>query len=118
MAREILNSRHPTPNPDGPHAGSPSQGTGFGADRPSQPEAESATDEPNYDSCPDDDLDTILSQPISEPDPALRSRGSTETRLHAPRVDAEAVPFCFCKNQQSSPGRPRSSRDWGLKLVA
>jgi hypothetical protein len=90
MAREILNKPHPTPNPDGLHAGGSSRGTGFGADR-SQPEAESATDEPNYDSCHDDDLDTILSQPIPEPDPALRSKGSTDAIARTSR-DAEAVP--------------------------
>jgi hypothetical protein len=104
MAREILNNRHPTPNPDGPHANSPSQGTGFGADRPSQPEAESATDEPNYDSCPDDDLDTILSQPIPEPDPALRSRGSTDA-IARTSVDAEAVPSFL----QEPAKQPRTS---------
>src|ERR1700677_3189849 len=104
MAREILSSRHPTPNPDGPHAGSPIQGSGFGADRPSQPEAESATDEPNDDSCRDDDLDTILSQPIPEPDPALRSKGSTDA-IARTSGDAEAVPSFL----QQPAKQPRTS---------
>jgi hypothetical protein len=90
MAREIPNKPHPTPNPDGPHAGGSNRGTGVGADRPSQPEAESVTDEPNYDSC-HDDLDRILSQPLSEPDPALRSRASSDAIARTAR-DPEAVP--------------------------
>jgi hypothetical protein len=90
MTREILNKPHPTPNPDGPHAGGSNRGPGAGADRPSQPEAESATDEPNYDSG-HDDLDIILSEPLCEPDPALRSKSSSDAIARASR-DPEAVP--------------------------
>jgi hypothetical protein len=104
MAREILNKPHPTPNPDGPHAGGSNRGAGFGADRPSQPEAESATDEPNYESCHDDDLDNVLSQPIPEPDPALRSKGSTDAIARTSR-DAEAVPSFL----QEPAKQPRTS---------
>ncbi len=90
MAREILNKPHPTPNPDGPHAGGANRGTGMGADRPSPPEAESGTDEPDCDSC-HDDLDKILSQPLPEPDPALRSKSSSDAIAHTSR-GPEAVP--------------------------
>jgi hypothetical protein len=90
MAREILNKPHRTPNPDGPHAGASNRGTGGGADRPAQPEAESATDEPNYDSC-HDDLDKVLSQPLPEPDPALRSKGSSDAIARIAR-ETQAVP--------------------------
>jgi hypothetical protein len=103
MAREILNKPHPTPNPDGPHAGGTNRGTGFGIDRSSQPEAESATDEPNSDSC-HDDLDKILSEPIPEPDPALRSKGSTDAIARTSR-DAEAVPSFL----QEPAKQPRTS---------
>ena len=103
MAREILNKPHPTPNPDGPHAGGSNWGTGFGIDRSAQPEAESATDEPKSDSC-HDDLDRILSEPISEPDPVLRSKGSTDAIARTAR-DAEAVPSFL-----QEPGKqPRTS---------
>jgi hypothetical protein len=103
MAREILNKPHPTPNPDGPHAGGSNWGTGFGIDRSSQSEAESATDELKSDSC-HDDLDKILSEPIPEPDPALRSKGSTDAIARTSR-DAEAVPSFL-----QEPGKqPRTS---------
>ena len=77
MAREILNKPHPTPNPDGPHTGGSNRGTGGGVDRPSQFEAETDTDEPNYDSC-HDDLNKILTEPLPEPDPVLRSKSSSD----------------------------------------
>ena len=59
MAREILNKPHPTPNPDGPHAAGSNRGPRLRGWPASQPEAEPATDEPNYDSChrrPEHDL--------------------------------------------------------------
>jgi hypothetical protein len=60
-------------------------------------------DEPNYDSC-HDDLDNILSQPIPEPDPALRSKGSTDAIARISR-DADAVPSFL-----QEPGKqPRTS---------
>jgi hypothetical protein len=90
MAREIPNKPHPTPNPDGPHAGGSTRGTGAGPGRSSHPQDEPASEEPNSDSCLDD-LDLILTQPIPEPDPALRSKSSSDVIVR-PSQDQAAVP--------------------------
>jgi hypothetical protein len=76
MSREIKNQPHPTPNPDGPHSAGSSRATGAGAPVPQA--ADPADDDLAYDSCMDD-LNIILSQPVSEPDPALKSKSSSET---------------------------------------
>jgi len=77
MTREIANKPHPTPNPEGPHAAGSIRGTTGASGETLQPEFDFAADEPNYDSCVDD-LNLILSQPVTEPDPALRSKGSSD----------------------------------------
>jgi hypothetical protein len=82
MAREIANKPHPTPNPDGPHAAGSIRGTSGGSGETLQPKDDFAVDEPNYDSCVDD-LNLILSQPVTEPDPALRSKGSSDVVVQA-----------------------------------
>jgi hypothetical protein len=87
MTREIRNKPHPTPNPDGLHAISGNRTAGAGAGRPSQPDDEPAGDEPNYDSCTDD-LNLILSTPLPEPDPVLKSLSSSDT---IPRVSQESA---------------------------
>jgi hypothetical protein len=76
MSREIKNKPHPTPNPDGPHSADSSRAVGAGAPVPQA--ADLAADDLAYDSCMDD-LNIILSQPVSEPDPALKSKSSSET---------------------------------------
>ena len=77
MTREIANKPHPTPNPDGPHAAGSIRGTAGGGGEALRPMDDFAVGEPNYDSCVDD-LNLILSQPVCEPDPALRSKGSSD----------------------------------------
>ena len=77
MTREIANKPHPTPNPEGPHAAGSIRGTSGASGETLQPADDFLTDEPNYDSCVDD-LALILSQPVTEPDPALRSKASSD----------------------------------------
>jgi hypothetical protein len=77
MTREIANKPHQTPNPEGPHAAGSIRGTTGGSGETSQPTDDFAVGEPNYDSCVDD-LNLILSQPVTEPDPALRSKASSD----------------------------------------
>jgi hypothetical protein len=77
MTREIANKPHPTPNPDGPHAAGSIRGTTGGSGEALRPTDDFAVGEPSYDSCVDD-LNLILSQPVCEPDPALRSKGSSD----------------------------------------
>ena len=77
MTREILNKPHPTPNPDGPHAAGSIRGTTGGSGEALRPTDDFPVGEPNYDSCVDD-LNLILSQPVTEPDPALRSKASSD----------------------------------------
>ena len=77
MTREIANKPHPTPNPEGPHAAGSVRGTTGGSGETLQPTDEFLVGEPNYDSCVDD-LDLILTQSATEPDPALRSKASSD----------------------------------------
>jgi hypothetical protein len=84
MTREIANKPHPTPNPEGPHAAGSVRGTTGGSGETLQPTDEFLGDEPNYDSGVDD-LDLILSQPVTEPDPALRSKGSSDVLPPTPQ---------------------------------
>jgi len=56
-------------------------------------------DDPVYDSCVDD-LDVILAQPISEPDPALKSKSSTDDGLHATPKSDPVPPFFQDKGEQ------------------
>ena len=79
MPAEILDKPQPTPHPDQPSK--PGQIARAESRRLEESRNRSnwtMPDDPMYDSC-FDDLNVILSQPISEPDPALRSRCSTET---------------------------------------
>ena len=73
MTREIANKPHPTPNPEGPHAAGSIRGTSGASGETLQPADDFLTDEPNYDSCVDD-LALILSQPVTELDPALHRK--------------------------------------------
>ena len=73
---EIVNKPHPTPNPDGPHTGQPKRGSGDEAGPVPQSVDESVGDENQYDSCFDDMNVTIAS---AEPDPALKSKSSSDT---------------------------------------
>jgi hypothetical protein len=77
MTREIANKPHPTPNPDGPHAAGSIRGTTGGSGEALRPTDDFPIGESNYDSCVDD-LNLILSQPVTEPDPALRSKASSD----------------------------------------
>ncbi len=101
MTREIPNKPHRTPHPDGPH----SVGTGRGGvgGQPSPGQDEVAADELNYDSCMDD-LNLILSQPLSEPDPLLKSRSSSDT---IPRLAHESEPVPPLPQERGKP--PRTS---------
>ena len=101
MSREILNESQATPNPDGPHAAGSNRGSRAEAGTPSQTQDDSAIEEPNYDSC-FDDLDMKLSEPISEPDPALKSKSSSDT---IPETSST-----FLQSEESSREHPRSSR--------
>jgi hypothetical protein len=83
MTREIRNTPHPTPSPDGPHAASSGRKASSGIRRPANFEEEPASDEPSYDSCMDD-LNLILSKPVTEPDPALKAPSSDALLEGAP----------------------------------
>jgi hypothetical protein len=83
MTREIVNKPHPTPNPEGPHAAGSIRGTTGASGETLQPADDFLVGEPNYDSCVDD-LALILSQPVTEPDPALRSKASSDIMPPSP----------------------------------
>jgi hypothetical protein len=83
MTREIANKPHPTPNPEGPHSAGSNRGTTGGSGETLQPTVEFPVEESSYDSCVDD-LNLILSQPVTEPDPALRSKGSSDVMPPTP----------------------------------
>ena len=80
MSREIVNKPHPTPNPDGPHAGGANRGSGIGAGSPLHPGDTPATEEPRDTSC-FDDLNVIMAAPGDEPDQALQAKSSSDTIL-------------------------------------
>lgn len=77
MSREIANKPHPTPNPEGLHAAGSNRGTTGGSDETLEPSDGFVVGEDNHDSYADD-LDLILSQTVTEPDPALRSKSSSD----------------------------------------
>jgi hypothetical protein len=77
MAREKIDKPHPTPHPDAPHLSAPPRDQSQGPPSGSSPPEELGEDEPNYDSCLDD-LDLVLSESQSEPDPVLESSGISQ----------------------------------------
>lgn len=103
MPADTLDKPPPTPNPDQPCTSAPS------GDRPpevrpeQQPPDPEDLDEPVYDSCLDD-LNVMLSQPVFEPDPALRSNSSTDDGSRSSR-EGGPVP-----SSRKDPGKqPRTS---------
>ena len=87
---------------------------GIGAaalDARSQPEARARPpEEPNYDSV-HDDLNMILSQPSLGTGPGTCSRSLPPTRFGSTLARARRRDsFASCRNKESSPGLPRSSR--------
>lgn len=103
MSREIPNKPHPTPNPDGPHAGAANRGSGAGAGFPLHAQDESATDEPRVETF-FDERNVIMAGPGDEPDPALKSKSSSDTVLQiAPEKDQ--IPS-FLEERR---GEPRTS---------
>jgi len=92
MPAETLGKPQPTPHPD-----QSSQPGWIREPSPAprgepQPFERDDADDPVYDSCLDD-LNLILSQPISEPDPVLHSRSSTEDGSRSPRESDPVPPF-------------------------
>jgi len=87
MPTETLGKPLPTPHPDQPSKPGPirAQSPAPGAE-PQPPEPDNP-DDSGYDSFADD-LNMRLSQPISEPDPALQSSSSTGDGSHSPRENA------------------------------
>jgi hypothetical protein len=88
MPAETLGKPSPTPHPD------PTAETASDLDHRSSPLGEPVanesgeSDEPTYDSCLDD-LDVILAQPVTEPDPVLQSRSSAEEGPRAAKRTSE-----------------------------
>ena len=80
MSREILNKPHPTPNPDGPHAGGANRVSGAGVGSPLQPRDESATEGSRDNSC-FDDQNVTMAEPGAEPDAIFESKSSSDTIL-------------------------------------
>jgi len=91
MPAEILGKPQPTPHPD--LASKPGKSRAeIPAPRLEPQEIEPVDpDDPTYDSCLDD-LNLVLSQPISEPDPVLKSKSSTEDGTHSPRENVSGPP--------------------------
>jgi hypothetical protein len=78
MTREIANKPHPTPSPEGPHATGSIRGTTGASGETLLPIEDVSAGLPIYDTYVDD-LDLILSRPVAELDPALRSKSSSDT---------------------------------------
>jgi hypothetical protein len=89
MPAEILGKPPPTPHPD-ESAKAASHREPESAPPPGLPLSSQETDPDGQtnDSC-FDDLDVMLAQPITEPDPALLSRSSAEEGSRAPKKTAE-----------------------------
>jgi hypothetical protein len=92
MPSEIREKPLPTPNPDHVHSpGSSSKGDGA---RPEglEKSQEMDSDESFYDSCTDE-LDLMLTERISEPDPALGSHETDGARNRSSGQDVTVPPF-------------------------
>ncbi|MFI5457229.1 MAG: hypothetical protein ACHRXM_17425 [Isosphaerales bacterium] len=103
MPAEILDTPQPTPHPD-----LPSNPGKIRAEIPAprlepQPIEPVDPDDPTYDSCLDD-LNLVLSQPISEPDPVLKSKFSTEDETHSPQANVPVPPVVQDQGKQPSTG--------------
>jgi hypothetical protein len=83
MTQEIASKPLPTPNPEGHHAAGSIRGTAGGSDESLQRNDDFAVGEPNFGSDADD-LDLILSLPVTDPDPALRSKASSDVMRPTP----------------------------------
>jgi hypothetical protein len=103
MSREIVNKPHPTPNPDGPHAGGANRGSGAGAGSPLLPRDESAPVEPRDEAC-FDDLNVIMAEAGAESDLALKSKSSSDTIL---QISPEEDPFRALLQERGA--EPRTS---------
>src|SRR5262249_3643197 len=88
MPAEILGKPPPTPHPDqaGQASGSGEQTTPPCEIPDFNDQADS--DEHAYDSCLDD-LNVMLAQPVTEPDPALQSRSTAEEGSRAAKRTSE-----------------------------
>ncbi|HKI17043.1 MAG TPA: hypothetical protein VKA15_04155, partial [Isosphaeraceae bacterium] len=103
MPAEILGKPQPTPHPD--LASKPGK---IRVDIPAppgepQPIEQVDPDDPTYDSCLDD-LNLVLSQPIAEPDPVLKSKSSTDDGSHSPPENVPVPPVVQDPDKQPSTG--------------
>lgn len=80
MSREIINKPHPTPNPDGPHAGNANHGTADVAGPSFPQQDESRTQEP-ADDARFDDLNVIMAETGVDLDLALNQKSSSDVIL-------------------------------------
>ncbi len=103
MTREIRNKPHPTPHPDGPHAAGSSRSPATGGPDKTAPQADQEfPDDGVFDSCMDD-VNLLLTNLPSEPDPALRSKSSELI----PRSPADTAPPA--SQSDARPRHPRTS---------